>query len=463
MGAFFIFRSTAQGGWATFNLLNNLRRMKTSILIAATVLAVFPVSLVADSPNQRIEAAQKQAVSEKKDLMLIFSGSDWSSRSRQFDTEILETEAFKKATSGEFVQVVFNLPAKREEAHENILELQKKYRFRQMPTVILADRLARPYGYTGLLEGSVDDHVKQFGELRKVRIERDRLIGESEKANGVEKAELLVKALKAMPQEAVPIFYQKELKAIENADPKGKTGYAAGIRKSEALEKEQERYNRYFREKNYAQVLKESRADAAKAKGEDAQRLLLYGIRALADQQKYDEASKAVEEMAKIDPKSSLGQRAERYQAMLKTAKERKNRPKKPAGPIVSKPVAVVTDIAELRKDADAIDADLEKSTKKLSEVKKKAEAGSARVADLEAQVVKAREEEKKFQEALKKASEEQEKLARKSKAMREVIANHEAMEKRKREVAELEKRAAALQKEAEELRKKASDIKKGK
>ena len=84
-------------------------------------------------------------------------------------------------------------------------------------------------------------------------------------------------------------------------------------------------------------------------------------------------------------------------------------------------------------------------------------------IAKLEEELIRAQEREKGLTETLKKAVEDRERLARKSEAMREVIANHEAMEKRKREVAELEKRAAELQKQAEDLRKKAAEIQKGK
>ncbi|MDB4288432.1 hypothetical protein N9947_00515 [bacterium] len=64
--------------------------------------------------------------------------------------------------------------------------------------------------------------------------------------------------------------------------------------------------------------------------------------------------------------------------------------------------------------------------------------------------------------EAAKKAKENADKLAKKSKMMKEVIENHEAMEKRKRDISGLEKKAAELQKQAEALRKKSGEIKKG-
>ncbi|MEJ6580765.1 MAG: thioredoxin family protein [Akkermansiaceae bacterium] len=441
--------------------------MKTISLIAS-VLVALPMTLWADCPNHQIEAAQKQATEEKKDLMMVISGSSWSEQSKKFDTEVLNVEEFKKGISGKFVPVVLDLPAKREDTHEQLIDLQTKYRFRQMPSLILADVAGRPYASTGMRKGSVVDYLKHLDELQAVRVERDRLIGEAGKAKGVEKAGLLVKALKSLPQEIVSEFYQAELVDIEKADPEGKTEYAREVRKVEALAKEQERYGGYFQKKEYERILKESREDAAKAKGEDSQRLLLYGVRSLADQKKFEEAMKAVEEMAKIDPQSGFGKRAERYQEMLKSAKERHEnggRPvaKRPTGPIVSKPVAVVTDIEELRKDAKEIDADLAKSKAKEKELLENVAIGSKEISRLEAELEKAKVQEKALAETLKKTADDSQRLSRKSEAMRDVIANHEAMEKRKREVAELEKRASDLRKQAEALREKASDIKKGK
>jgi len=439
--------------------------MKTITLIA-TVLVTLPMTLLGDCPNHQIEAAQKQAFEEKKDLMMVISGSSWNDQSKKFEAEILHVDEFKKETSGKFVPVVLDLPSKREDAHEQIIELQRKYRFRQIPSLILADGSGRPYAYAGMREGSVADYLKYLDELQAVRVERDRLIDEAIQVEGVEKAGLLVKALKSLPQEIISEFYQAELADIETADPQGTTEYATGVRKSEALAKEQERYEGYFEKKDYERILKESNEDAAKVKGEDSQRLLLYGVRALVDQKKFDEAQKAVEEMVKIDPESGFGKRAERYQAMLKSAKERHEnggRPvaKRPSGPIVSKPVAVVTDIEELRKDARAIDVDLAKSKVNEKEFLEKVAAGSKEIASLEAELAKAKAQEKDLAEVLEKAAGESERLARKSEAMRDVIANHEAMEKRKREVVELEKRAIDLQKKAEDLRKKASEIQK--
>jgi chromosome segregation ATPase len=145
--------------------------------------------------------------------------------------------------------------------------------------------------------------------------------------------------------------------------------------------------------------------------------------------------------MSKLDPQSELGKREERYLTMLNNAKERKNRPPKPTGPIVSKPVAVVTDLEELRKDAQQIAQDFKQSEVELVQVNQKAQTAALKIKNLETQLAKAREEVKSLGEEQKKAVAKREKLARKAKAMQEVIANHEAMEKRKQEASQREEK----------------------
>ena len=60
----------------------------------------------------------------------------------------------------------------------------------------------------------------------------------------------------------------------------------------------------------------------------------------------------------------------------------------------------------------------------------------------------------------LKQSLEAAERLSKKSRMMKEVIENHEAMERRKRDISELEKRAAKLAAESEKLRKKTGVVK---
>jgi len=415
--------------------------MKSFPILLLLFFVLWPALLSGEPPNDKLAHAIELAGKEKKDLMMILTGSSWSEKSKKFNQEIIGSEGFKAFTSEKYVTVVFELPLRYEDAHPDVFEIQKKYQFRQLPTIILTDQEGRPYAYTGVKEGGLEPYLEHLAELHSLRIERDRLLTQAGEKEDAQRVNLLVQALQSLPQMIVPIFYEAELQLIEKADPTGRDDYVPSIRRSQALAKEREGYNALFREKKYDEIFKKAKDEASKKTGEDAQRLLLYAIRSLADQEKYDEASALVKEMAKLDPQSELGKREERYLTMLNNAKERKNRPPKPAGPIVSKPVAVVTDLEELRKDAQQIAQDFKQSEVELVQVNQKAQTAALKIKNLETQLAKAREEEKSLGEEQKQAVAKREKLARKAKAMQEVIANHEAMEKRKQEASQREKK----------------------
>ena len=435
--------------------------MKPIILLLSALIAS-PLALAADTPKQQFKNAQKTASKDKKDVLMVFSGSKWQDVSKNFEKTILNSEAFQKGIEKDFVQIVIDCPRERTEAHKELLELQQTYRFREMPSVVLTDGQGRPYAYTGARNNEPAAYLKSLGEFHKIRVERDRLFGEAAKTKGVERAKLLIKALETMPQEMVRDFYASELAAIAEADQKGKTTYVKEIQAAEALRQDQELFGMLLRNKQYDEVIKKAKEKGANLKGEDAQRIKLYEIQALAAKKQFDEATKGVEELKKMAPDSSYGKQTDRYLSSLKNAQAReakmKQVVKKPAKPIVSKPVAIVNDIGALKKEAKEAE---EAATKAIAheEKLKKANPGVAeKITSLEAELKKLR----KSNEELKKASVEREKLTRRSKAMKEVLENHEAMAQRKRDISELEKRAAELQKQAEGLRKKAEAIKKG-
>ena len=138
-------------------------------------------------------------------------------------------------------------------------------------------------------------------------------------------------------------------------------------------------------------------------------------------------------------------------------------KPAKPKGPIVSKPVAVVNDIKTLEDDLKELRADLAATSKKAQKATAAEQEAAKKITALEKELKPLKESQAKLTAEAKKARSEQLRLTQKEKALSEVIENYHAMEKRKREISDLEKKAAELQKKAEELRKKAKKIKSGK
>ena len=442
--------------------------MKSLTLFASALIAI-PSLLQAKAPKELLKEAQANATKSKKDVLMVFSGSGWHPQSKSFEEKILKTDPFKKAMEKDFVQVLFEVPRTREEAHKHLLELEQDYRFQNIPSIILTDARGRPYAYSSETRESVDEYLKYLQDLHQVRVNRDKSFAAAAKEKGLKRAEIYVKALKALPQDVIRDYYAPELTLIADADKEGKTGYVAEIKKAEALKQEQARYNQMFRDKKYDEIIKASQKDGKGLKGEDAQRVKMYEVQALYSLKKYDDAVAAVAAMKKFAPESDLGKRADQFTTQIKGAKTRAEKMAeaaknpKPRKPIVSKPVAIVSDINELKKDAKKAEADLVQAIAKEKELQKAKADADQKIATAEADLKKLRDAAKKASDTLKNAATEREKLARKAQAMKDVVENHEAMEKRKRDISELEKRASDLQKQADELRKQADKIKKGK
>ncbi|MDB4568477.1 hypothetical protein N9082_01535, partial [Akkermansiaceae bacterium] len=330
----------------------------------------------------------------------------------------------------------------------------------------------RPYGFANFRGPGNEAVLKSLKANVETREKRDAAFAKAQKLKGLEKAKSMIEGLELLPQFILRDFYANELVMIADADPKGETGFVAKIEKVEKLDQEQKRYQVLFKGEKFDQVVKLSQKESAALKGEDAQRVAMYGIQALASLKKYDEAKKAIDAMAKLDPETEFGKSAERYNGVVDRIKARNEQqaaaakaglPKKKArGPIVSKPVAVVTDIKKLREESKEIDAEAKKAQEVAEKAAKAQKEFDQQVSKLTKEIEALQKGNKKRSEAAKKAKENADKLAKKSKMMKEVIENHEAMEKRKRDISELEKKAAELQKQAEALRKKSGEIKKG-
>ena len=435
--------------------------MKVIPLFFAVLLAS-SLSLVAESIKERVAQAQKAAVAQKKDLLLVLSASKWQKKSQEFEEKIIKSETLENGIKDHFIQVLIPCPRQRSEASKGLLELQQKYRFREMPSVVLIDAAGRPYAYTGARDLEPAAYLKQLRDFYEQRVQRDRLFAEAAQAEGLERAKLLIEGLKKMPQEMVRDFYSPQLLSIVRADKKEETTYVKEIEKTETLRKERERYGMLLRRGAYPEVIKNAQEAAAKLEGEDAQRLKLYEIQALAGLRKFEEAAKAVEEMVAMAPDSDHAKLSKQYLASLENSKRgsenSKAAAKKLAKPMVSKPIATISDINLLKKDAKEAELAAKHAVEQEEKLQKAASEMLEKIRETKAALEKLEAAHKENSATLKEASAQRERLVRRADAMKEVAENHEAMEKRKKEITNLEKKAAELQKQAAKLREKAEN-----
>ena len=104
-----------------------------------------------DNPTDSIAAAKKG----KKDLLLLFTGTDWCPPCQKLEQEVFSDEDFYVEAEGDFVFVKFdflrNSPL-RDEVKKKNEEWAKKFGVDSFPTVVLVDPELRPYAFAGYEE-----------------------------------------------------------------------------------------------------------------------------------------------------------------------------------------------------------------------------------------------------------------------------------------------------------------------
>jgi len=325
-----------------------------------------------------------------------------------------------------------------------------------MPMIILMDAYGRPYALTDGLAKDPEAYLKTLAELRKVRIERDKLFAKALDTRGLPRAEFFVEALKSLPQDYILEFYASELTYIAEGDPENKITYIEELQKAEALRQEKARYNMLFRQKKYDEVLNLSKQYAKKYQGEDLQRVRLQSSRAHALLQQFDLARTELKGVTELAPDSIYAEQVPKYLKAIARAEEQQKTgsvpAQKPKKPLVSSPVAVVKDISDLENKAAEIAKSLNVVKNKEAELSRENGETLQKITSLQAELKQLRALDKAQIENLEKLVAEKNAIAQKAKTMQQVIENHHRMNRAKLDITELEKKAKELKDESEDL-----------
>jgi thioredoxin-related protein len=170
------------------------------------------------------EAAKKQAATEKKSLLLNFTGSDWCSWCVKLNQEVFQHDAFKNGVKDKLVLVEIDFPKDASKLSKEVIArndvLKNQYAIEGFPTLFLTDEQGRPFARTGYKAGGPEAYVTHLNELLGIRDKRDAAFAEAAKADGAVKAEFLFKAITHIEELEYAIrstFYAEEMKTIKAA------------------------------------------------------------------------------------------------------------------------------------------------------------------------------------------------------------------------------------------------------
>jgi hypothetical protein len=206
--------------------------MKSPVLAAFALSASFSISSFAyEGWLTDFEKAKEQAATEKKALLMDFTGSDWCTWCIRLRKEVFDTEVFKASAPKSFVLLELDYPQDQSKVTDAVRKqnegLQAKYAIRGYPTILLADATGRPFAKTGYEKGGPEVYVKQLEELRTKLGKRDAAFTKAQGLGGMEKAKALKEGLDVVPEEMVAAHYKStldEIRALDTADSLGVDG-----------------------------------------------------------------------------------------------------------------------------------------------------------------------------------------------------------------------------------------------
>lgn len=145
----------------------NQRRILLSIL-----LVLFQISLIlAQEWQTDLDKAQQIATTESKNIVLVFSGSDWCAPCMKLENEIWNSDEFKTYAKDNFVMLRADFPRKKanrlsEEQEKTNGQLAEKYNQEgYFPLVVVMNQKLTVLGKTGYKKMAPAEYIKHLNSF----------------------------------------------------------------------------------------------------------------------------------------------------------------------------------------------------------------------------------------------------------------------------------------------------------
>jgi thioredoxin-related protein len=133
------------------------------------------VSLYGQAQNwlTDFEQAKKTASEQDKNIIIVFSGSDWCAPCIKLDKNIWQSESFKNEAAKDWVLIKANFPRKKanelsKEQTEHNRKLAEKYNIEgSFPLVVILDKNGKLLGKMGFKNVSPEEYIKMIHALEK--------------------------------------------------------------------------------------------------------------------------------------------------------------------------------------------------------------------------------------------------------------------------------------------------------
>jgi thioredoxin-related protein len=177
--------------------------------------------------SEDFAAAQSSAAREGKDLMLVFTGSDWCPACKALAREVLQQPSFQSEASKTFILVELDFPRMKQQSEKlkkQNADLFARYDLESFPSVVLTDASATMYAKGTYREGGPEKYIQVVKSQQARKLEYFELLNKAEKATGVKKAKLLEDAIQIEEKNGFDDGQESTLKQLVAADADGKAG-----------------------------------------------------------------------------------------------------------------------------------------------------------------------------------------------------------------------------------------------
>ena len=147
-----------------------MKKLLTRIFTVTAALAVSTsAALAAAGWDDDYDKALAKAKTEKKMVLLDFTGSDWCGWCVKLDKEVFSKTEFKTYAKDNLVLVELDFPRGKQQAKklkEQNEKLQKEFGIRGFPTIIVLNSEGQKVGQLGYMEGGPTAFIAKVNELK---------------------------------------------------------------------------------------------------------------------------------------------------------------------------------------------------------------------------------------------------------------------------------------------------------
>ncbi|MEO0448543.1 MAG: thioredoxin family protein [Verrucomicrobiota bacterium] len=187
--------------------------------------------------GSELSAAQAAAKESGTDIVVAFTGQEWSAVCRKLAEHFLEQPDFTDRLRTDFELVWLDVSEFRTiDPREKKQELPEKARLRidygisSFPALVFMEADGKPYAFTGFPPGGIRSFGQRIERFLEAKDERLENLTRAEGVTGVRRAELLFATLPPLAAERLPRFYGDVMREIIELDPEHETDFSEDVK-----------------------------------------------------------------------------------------------------------------------------------------------------------------------------------------------------------------------------------------